>query len=265
MAAKLDRLIYQPDPSRAIAMFVNRADLLHRSWQSRWTWLSLYLNEICVKYRHRHYIPTSIWFAQRQVRSSAVRMAVRSDAFEFLIVWAWSKGNWYDVFSTMQGPTQLHILNYVFASAGQQIWVWFRSVCPGLFVSPSHSSSLLQATAAVVFSGKLIYRPLVGNHWCACDGVDGFCLSLPQFTLVRNSPFWSCLCGALLYSVCKSALFMTMYTRTRTHTDTHTHTYTHTQHNTHARTHTTQHAHTHLESWTYKAIHHEMTTVSWGT
>ena len=85
MAAKLDRLIYQPDPSGANAMFGNRADLLHRSWQSRWTWLSLYLNEICVKYRRRHYISTSIWFAhlQRQVRSSAVRMAVRSDVFEF--------------------------------------------------------------------------------------------------------------------------------------------------------------------------------------
>ena len=177
----------------------------------------------------------------------------------FLIVWAWSKGNWYDVFSTMQGPTQLHILNYVFASAGQQIWVWFRSVCPGLFVSPSHSSSLLQATAAVVFSGKLIYRPLVGNHWCACDGVDGICACLFRSSLLSGILPFGAVFVELFFILSVSLHCSWPCTHARANTQTHTHTHAHTH------THTHTHAHTHLESWTYKAVHHEMATLSWGT
>ena len=59
MAANLNQLIYQPDPSGANTMFVNRADFTSQK-------LSLYLNDIRVKYRRRHYstynVPTNIRF-----------------------------------------------------------------------------------------------------------------------------------------------------------------------------------------------------------
>ena len=51
-------------------------------------------------------------------------------------------------------------------------------------------------------------------------------LPSPQLTPGRHSPLWSCLCRALLHSLCESSLIMTTCTLLNVRTCVHTHTHT---------------------------------------